>query len=78
MIKRNKTKTVAIGNIKIGSAHPVAIQSMTKVATYDVEKCLQQIKQLAEAGCDIVRCAVPTPADTAALRQACQNSRRCR
>ena len=67
MIERNKTKTVAIGNVKIGSSHPVAVQSMTKVATYDVGRCLQQIKQLADAGCDIVRCAVPTPADTAAL-----------
>lgn len=67
MIKRNKTKTVTIGKVKIGSSQPVAIQSMTKVQTCDVEKCLQQIQQLAEAGCHIVRCAVPTPADTAAL-----------
>jgi (E)-4-hydroxy-3-methylbut-2-enyl-diphosphate synthase len=67
MVKRNKTKTVTIGNIKIGSSHPVEIQSMTKVATSDVELCLRQIKQLAAAGCHIVRCAVPTPADTAAL-----------
>ena len=67
MIKRNKTKAVAIGNVTIGSGHPVAIQSMTKVATYDVERCLRQIQQLAEAGCHIVRCAVPTAADGAAM-----------
>jgi (E)-4-hydroxy-3-methylbut-2-enyl-diphosphate synthase len=74
MIKRNKTKTVAIGNVKIGSAYPIAIQSMTKVATYDVEKCLQQIRRLADAGCHIVRCAVPTPADTAALTKLVKKS----
>jgi (E)-4-hydroxy-3-methylbut-2-enyl-diphosphate synthase len=74
MIKRTKTRTVAIGNVKIGSAHPIAIQSMTKVATYDVERCLGQIQQLAKAGCHIVRCAVPTPADTAALAKLVKKS----
>jgi (E)-4-hydroxy-3-methylbut-2-enyl-diphosphate synthase len=74
MIKRNKTKIVTIGNVKIGSSQPVAIQSMTKVQTYDVQKCLRQIQQLAEAGCHIVRCAVPTAADTAALPQLVKHS----
>ena len=74
MIKRNKTRTVAIGNVRIGSAHPVAIQSMTKVPTCDVERCLHQINLLADAGCHIVRCAVPTPADTAALTKLVKKS----
>jgi (E)-4-hydroxy-3-methylbut-2-enyl-diphosphate synthase len=74
MIKRNKTKMIMIGNVRIGSSQPVAIQSMTKVQTYDVQKCLQQIQQLADAGCHIVRCAVPTAADTAALPELVKKS----
>lgn len=67
MIKRRKTKTVKIGSVKIGSRWPVVIQSMTKVATTDVAKCVRQVNQLAEAGCGFVRIAVPTKNDTVAL-----------
>ena len=51
----------------IGSTAPIVIQSMTKVPTVDVERCVQQIHALVEAGCHLVRVAVPTRADTAAL-----------
>ena len=74
MIIRAKTKTVSVGAIKIGSKHPISIQSMTKVATSDASACIAQIKKLAVAGCDIIRCAVPTAADTAALKQIVQAS----
>ncbi len=67
MIKRRKTKTATVGNVKIGSDHPIAIQSMTKVATTDIDKCIDQVKALTHAGCAIVRIAVPTKNDTAAL-----------
>ncbi len=58
MIKRRKTKTVAIGPIKIGSGYPVSIQSMTKTDTADSAATIRQIKTLGQAGCDIVRVAV--------------------
>ena len=67
MIKRNKTKTVSIGSVKIGSGHPIAIQSMTKVFTTDVDRCVRQVQKLLDSGCGLVRIAVPTAADTAAL-----------
>jgi len=67
MLKRRKTKTVDIGGVRIGSAAPVAIQSMTKVLTTDISGCLREIRKLAKAGCRLVRIAVPTRADTVAL-----------
>lgn len=72
MIKRRKTKTVKIGTIKIGSGAPVVIQSMTKVPTVDVDSCVKQIKELAGAGCRLVRLAVPRRADTEAFGQIVQ------
>jgi len=68
-MNRRKTITVNAGTVKIGSGHPVAIQSMTNVPTKDVPRCLRQVRQLAEAGCALVRIAVPTKADTTALAQ---------
>lgn len=72
MIKRRKTKTVKVGTVKIGSRGPVVIQSMTKVPTVDIARCVKQIEQLAQAGCRLVRLAVPRRADTAALAQIVQ------
>jgi len=72
MIKRRKTRTTKVGSVKIGSAAPVVIQSMTKVPTIDVTGCVEQINQLAQAGCQLVRLAVPTRADTAAFAKIVQ------
>jgi (E)-4-hydroxy-3-methylbut-2-enyl-diphosphate synthase len=55
------------GPIKLGHQHPIAVQTMTKVFTTDVAACLRQIRQLDTVGCDLVRIAVPTKADTEAL-----------
>jgi len=67
MIKRRKTTTVKVGSVNIGSSQPIVIQSMTKVHTTDVDKCIKQINQLAQAGCQLVRLAVPTKKDTEAF-----------
>lgn len=67
MIKRRKTGTVKVGSVTIGSGAAVVIQSMTKVATTDVSRCVRQVRRLVEAGCKLVRVAVPTAADTAAF-----------
>ncbi len=69
MIKRQKTHTVTVGSVKIGSAHPVVVQSMTKVLTTNVAACVRQIKRLVRAGCGLVRVAVPTRADTRAFEE---------
>ena len=57
---RNQTKEISIGNIKIGGDNPVAIQSMTNTPTENVEATVEQIRRLEAAGCEIIRCAVPT------------------
>lgn len=67
MIQRRQTKTVTAGPITLGSGHPVRVQTMTKVFTTDVDACVQQIENLQRVGCDMVRIAVPTKADTEAL-----------
>ncbi len=59
MLTRKNTREVNIGDIKIGGNNPIAIQSMTNTYTTDVKATVAQIRQLAEAGCDIVRVTVP-------------------
>lgn len=59
MIDRRKTKTVTLGNLKIGSGNKVTVQSMTNTKTSDIEATVNQIKRLEEAGCEIVRSSVP-------------------
>jgi (E)-4-hydroxy-3-methylbut-2-enyl-diphosphate synthase len=72
VIKRRKTKTVEVGTVKIGSSAPVVIQSMTKVQTTDITRCIRQVNQLVRAGCRLVRIAVPRRADTAAFAKIVQ------
>ena len=67
MIKRRTTNIVKVNSVKIGWGHPIVIQSMTKVPTTDVARCVRQVKRLAAAGCHLVRIAVPTKADTTAF-----------
>jgi (E)-4-hydroxy-3-methylbut-2-enyl-diphosphate synthase len=67
MINRRKTIIVHVGTVKIGCSSPIVIQSMTKVPTTDIGRCVRQIHQLVRAGCQLVRVAVPTQADTAAF-----------
>jgi (E)-4-hydroxy-3-methylbut-2-enyl-diphosphate synthase len=57
---RDHTKTITIGNRVIGGGNPVLIQSMTNTHTEDVIATVAQILQLEAAGCDIIRCTVPT------------------
>lgn len=59
-MERSITREIKIGNKVIGGNNPILIQSMTNTKTEDVAATVAQIKQLEEAGCDIIRCAVPT------------------
>ncbi|MBQ9359072.1 MAG: flavodoxin-dependent (E)-4-hydroxy-3-methylbut-2-enyl-diphosphate synthase, partial [Abditibacteriota bacterium] len=56
---RKNTRRVTAGSVPIGGGAPVAIQSMTNTRTSDIDATAAQIARLAEAGCDIVRCAAP-------------------
>lgn len=60
MITREQTKKIKIGSRVIGGGNPVAIQSMTNTRTEDVAATVGQILALEKAGCEIIRCAVPT------------------
>lgn len=66
---RNATKEVKIGDRVIGGGHPILIQSMTNTRTEDIPATVEQIRSLAAAGCDIIRCAVPTMEAAAALAE---------
>ena len=66
---RDNTKVIKIGNRVIGGGNPVLIQSMTNTKTEDVEATVAQILRLEEAGCEIVRCTVPTMEAALALKE---------
>lgn len=56
---RKKTKVINIGSVKIGGKNPIAVQSMTKTDTNNVEETIKQIKKLEEESCELIRVAVP-------------------
>ena len=66
---RHKTREVHIGDSVIGGDNPILIQSMTNTKTEDVTATVDQINRLKKAGCDIIRCAVPTMEAAKALSQ---------
>lgn len=66
---RDHTRTVKIGDRGIGGGNPVLIQSMTNTPTEDVEATVAQIKRLEKAGCEIIRCTVPTMEAALALKE---------
>jgi len=71
---RRKTRQLMVGNVGIGSDHPVAVQSMTTTKTHDVNATLQQIAELTATGCDIVRVACPRQEDADALSEIAKHS----
>ena len=66
---RENTKEIKIGNVFTGGKHPITIQSMTNTKTEDVEATVAQILKLEAAGCEIIRCAVPTIEAAEALKE---------
>lgn len=68
-MKREHTRMIQIGNVKIGGGNPIAMQSMTNTKTEDVKATVTQILALEKVGCEIIRCAVPTMEAAKALRK---------
>ena len=66
---RDHTKIIKIGNRLIGGGNPIAIQSMTNTKTEDIKGTIAQIKNLENAGCDIIRCTVPSMEAALAISQ---------
>ncbi|MBO4456112.1 MAG: flavodoxin-dependent (E)-4-hydroxy-3-methylbut-2-enyl-diphosphate synthase [Butyrivibrio sp.] len=69
MAYRDNTKVIKIGDRVIGGGNPILIQSMTNTRTEDVKATVAQIHELEAAGCDIVRCTVPTQEAADALKE---------
>ncbi|MFZ5758839.1 MAG: flavodoxin-dependent (E)-4-hydroxy-3-methylbut-2-enyl-diphosphate synthase [Thermodesulfobacteriota bacterium] len=68
MIIRKPTKQIKVGPVAIGGGAPIVVQSMTNTDTRDVEATVAQIRRLADAGCEIIRVAVPDLAAAEAIR----------
>ena len=71
---RRKTRQLMVGDVGVGSDHPIAVQSMCTTKTHDVNATLQQIAELTASGCDIVRVACPRQEDADALAEIAQHS----
>jgi len=71
---RHKTRQIQVGPVAVGGEAPVSVQSMCNTDTRDVTATLAQISALTEAGCEIVRCAVPDEEAALALRAICAQS----
>ena len=67
--KRRATKPINVGDVKVGGDSPITVQSMTKTDTRDISATARQITKLEDAGCEIVRCAVPDMEAAKALKQ---------
>lgn len=66
---REKTKEIKIGNIKIGSNNPIAVQSMTNTLTTNADATIKQILNLEDAGCEIIRVSVPDTKSVNSLKK---------
>ena len=69
MSNRRISKTIQVGDVKVGGNAPITVQSMTKTDTRDVKATVKQIRELEELGCDIIRPAVPDMEAALALRE---------
>lgn len=67
MIQRRVSRQIRVGSVPVGGAAPISVQSMTNTPTEDVAATVAQIRRLEEAGCDIVRVAVPSAAAAQAI-----------
>ena len=66
-MKRRRSRAIKLGDVSIGGDHPVSVQSMTTTHTEDVAATVAQIAELTEAGCEIIRVAVPTEVSARAI-----------
>jgi (E)-4-hydroxy-3-methylbut-2-enyl-diphosphate synthase len=72
--QRRRTRPAHVGGLLIGAGAPVSVQSMTKTDTTDADATLEQVGELADLGCDLVRCAVPNRIAVQALKSVVERS----
>ena len=68
-IKRRKTRTINVGNVKVGGDNPISVQSMTNTLTSDVKATINQIQEIQSEGADIVRVSCPDESSSKALKE---------
>ena len=68
-IKRRKTKTINVGNVKVGGENPITVQSMTNTLTSDIKSTIKQIQEIQSEGADIVRVSCPDESSSKALKE---------
>ena len=68
-MKPRTTREIRVGNVKIGGGNPIAVQSMTATKTQDIDATIRQVELLELAGADVIRIAIDTPKDVAALAE---------
>ena len=73
-MERQRTHQVNVGGVPLGGGAPVVVQSMLNASAKDVEANLDQIARLENAGCEIVRMAIPSQSDVRAFEQVCTRS----
>ena len=66
---RNNTRVISVGGVLMGGDNPVRIQSMTNTKTEDIDATVSQILRLEAAGCELVRCTIPTPEAAKAVKE---------
>ncbi len=74
-MKRRVSKAIFVGGVKVGGDAPISVQTMTKTDTRDIDATVRQIEEATEAGCDIVRCAVPDRQAAEGLSEIVRRSR---
>ena len=67
-MKRNETKKIKVGNIYIGGSNHVVIQSMSTKLPHNLDECIKEIKELEDAGCEMVRVAIKDESDALAIK----------
>jgi (E)-4-hydroxy-3-methylbut-2-enyl-diphosphate synthase len=68
-VKPRQTREIRVGNVRIGGAAPIAVQSMTATRTQDIPATIRQVELLEAAGADVIRIAIDNPKDVAALAE---------
>ena len=72
-INRKKTKTISVGNIKVGGDNPITVQSMTNTLTTDIKATIEQINNIHKEGADLVRVSCPDEESSKALKEITKN-----
>jgi len=73
-VKRKKTRVVYVGKVAIGGENPIRVQSMTSTPTWQIKETLSQIERLYQAGCELVRVAIPDEKSVLALKEIVKES----